>query len=187
MSGRERGLWKVISETPLYDASPFIRLSAQCVELPDGRRIERYYQLKMPDIASVYAETPDGRIVVLRSYRHGVRRICLGVPGGHIDEGEAPLEAARRELREETGYEAAEWRLLGSYITNANHRCQTAYYFKATGCRPVAAPDSGDLEDSEVVVLTRDELLAALRGGEFPFVSQVALFALAFGYGTGAV
>jgi ADP-ribose pyrophosphatase len=168
-----------LAERMLFEAPPFLRVSAHSIELPDGRLIENYYQVRMPDVASIFAETEDSRIVLLRSYRHGVRRICLGFPGGHIVPGEAPLAAAQRELVEETGYEAAAWELLGSYVTNANHHCQTSNFFRATGCRVAAIPDSGDLEDAEIVLLTRDELLEAARRGDFPMVGQVAMISLA--------
>ena len=171
--------WKVLTERSLFEAEPFLHISAQAIELPDGRRIESYYQVRMPDVATTFAETDDQRVVVLRSYRHGARRICMGFPGGHMVPGEDPLVAARRELLEETGYESDHWEPLGNFITNANHRCQTVHFFRATGCRAVAAPDSGDLEDAETLLLDRAALLAAVRGGEFPFVGQVALVSLA--------
>ena len=181
MSKQELREWKVLRETELLDASPFLKVSSQRLELPDGRIVDNFYQLAMPDFAAILAETEDGRIVILRCYRHGARRICLTVPGGHLAPGEAPLLAARRELLEETGYAAAEWRPLGSFVTNANHRCQTAYFFHARGCRAVAAPNSGDLEETEILLMSRAELIAAFRAGDFPFVSVVALFGLAFG------
>ena len=170
--------WKVLAEQVLFEGPPFLQISAQSIELPDGRRIDGYYQVRMPDTVTIYAETVDSRIILLRSYRHGVRRVCMGFPGGHITEGEAPLVAAHRELLEETGYEAAQWQLLGSYVTNANHHCQTLHFFRATGCRFIAAPDSGDLEDTETVLLSSGEMLAAARRGEFPFVGQVAMISL---------
>jgi len=178
--------WQVLGERALYDASPFIKMSAQRIALPDGRVVEDFYQLAMPDFAAIYAETGDGRVVLMRCYRHGARRVCLTTPGGHLSPGEAPLEAAKRELLEETGYEAAAWQPLGSFITNANHRCQTAYFFRASGCRQVAEPDSGDLEEAELLLLTRAETLQAFHAGEFPFVSQVALFGLALALVPGA-
>ena len=171
--------WKVRGETELLDASPFLKVSAQRIELPDGRIIDNFYQLAMPDFAAILAESEDGRIVVLRCYRHGVRRVCLTVPGGHLAPGEDPLAAAKRELLEETGYEGHEWHSLGQFVTNANHRCQTAHFFRARGCRKVRAASSGDLEESEVLLMRRAEVLAAFRAGEFPFVSLVALFGLA--------
>ena len=86
----------MLGETELLDASPFLKVSSQRIELPDGRVVDNFYQLAMPDFAAILAETEDGRIVILRCYRHGARRICLTVPGGHLAPGEAPLAAARR-------------------------------------------------------------------------------------------
>ena len=107
MSKRDLRKWEVRGERELLDASPFLKVSAQRIELPDGRIVENFYQLAMPDFASIFAETEDGRILVLRAYRHGAKRICLAAPGGHLSPGEAPLAAAKRELLEETGYQAA--------------------------------------------------------------------------------
>jgi ADP-ribose pyrophosphatase len=170
--------WIVVSETAVFDAPPFLHVATQTIRLPNGHMVENYYQVRMPDVAIIYAETEQHRAVVLRSYRHGLRDTCLGFPGGHLVPNEPPLDAARRELREETGYEAAAWRLLGTYITNANHRCQTNYFFHATGCRLAAAPDSSDLEETEIILMTTAQLDAALAGGEFPFVGQIALVAM---------
>lgn len=171
--------WTVLSEEPLLSRPPFIDVSAQRVRLSDGREVENYYQVKMPDFAIVCPVLADGRFLMQRCYRHGPRRLCLNFPGGHLSSGEPALDAAKRELLEEMGYAADEWLDLGAYITNANHRCQTAHFFKALGCRPVAEPDSGDLEEIEPVILTAEEVMAAARNGEFALVTQVAMFALA--------
>lgn len=171
--------WRVVAERPVLSRLPYLTVTAHTIELPDGRVIDDYYQLQMPDFSSVYAETADGRILLLRSYRHGARRVCLGFPGGGIAAGEPPADGARRELLEETGYEADRWETLGSFIVNGNQRCCLAHFFKATGCRRVAEPHSGDLEDAELVLLTRDEAIDAMWAGELASLSQVALMALA--------
>jgi ADP-ribose pyrophosphatase len=172
--------WTVLSEQHLLSCAPFIEVSKQTVQLPNGRTVENFYQLKMPDFAVMIPEMEDGRFLLLRSYRHGPQRTCLNFPGGHLnDDGEPPLEAAKRELMEETGCVAAEWQALGSFQTNANHRCQTAHFFKARGCRKVAEANSGDLEDTEEVLMTLADIEQAIKRGEFALTTQVAAFALA--------
>jgi ADP-ribose pyrophosphatase len=170
--------WTVLSERTILDAPPFLHVAAEDIRLPSGRVVENYYRVRMPDVATIYAETEQRQVIVLRSYRHGIRDTCLGFPGGHLVPDELALDAARRELREETGYEATAWRLLGTYVTNANHRCQTNHFFHATGCRLITAPDLTDLEETEIMLMTTAELDAALARGEFPFVGQIALLAM---------
>jgi ADP-ribose pyrophosphatase len=173
--------WIVRREQMLLSCPPYLEVSAQSVELPDGRMIDDFYQIAMPDYATIFPETEDGRVLLLRSYRHGPRRVCLAFPGGQLARGEPALAAAERELLEETGYRAAAWQALGSFVTQANQRCQTAHFFHARGCAKLRPPDSGDLEEHEeheVLSMTREEILAALARGEFPILEHAALLAL---------
>jgi len=170
--------WTVAASRDVLDASPFLKVRVESVELPDGRRIDDYYQFDMPSFACIFAETEDGRVITYRQYRHGPRRVCLVFPGGHIHDGEDPLEAAKRELLEETGYASDAWTDLGGYMVNSNQGGAVSHMFRATGCRKVAAPDSDDLEETEVLFLTRGELLEAAGRGEFPLLTQMALLAM---------
>jgi ADP-ribose pyrophosphatase len=158
--------WKVLSSRDVLDARPFLKVRVETIELPDGRRIPDYYQLEMPSFACIFAETIEGLIVVYRQYRHGPRRVGLTFPGGHLGSGEGPLDAARRELFEETGFESDAWTYFGGFVVNANQGGAVSHMFHATGCRPTAAPRSDDLEATEILLLSRDELLAAIGQGE---------------------
>jgi ADP-ribose pyrophosphatase len=82
--------WKVLSSRDILDASPFLKVRIEAVELPDGRRIPDYYQLEMPSFACIFAETPEGRIIVYRQYRHGPRRVGLVFPGGILNPAKLP-------------------------------------------------------------------------------------------------
>ncbi|WP_232069927.1 NUDIX hydrolase [Gemmata massiliana] len=171
--------WSVVSSRTVLDAAPRLRVRVETVELPDGRRVDDYYQLDMPPFVCVFAETDDGRVITYRQYRHGPRRVGLVFPGGHVEPGEEPLGAARRELLEETGCEAAAWTGLGAYTVNGNQGGPMAHLFRATGCRRIAAPVGGDLEEAEVLLLSRAELWTAAGRGEITLLCQVALLALA--------
>lgn len=170
--------WRVLETRDLFEAPPWIKVQAQRIALPDGREVENFHRVVMPDYALIFAEDEDGRALVLRQYKHGVGSVSLTFPAGTFNAGEDALDCARRELMEETGYAAGAFRGLGRYVTHANAFTNAAHLFHATGCRKVAEADSGDLEEMELLLMTRDELFQAARRGDFKLTSQIGLLAL---------
>ena len=171
--------WQVLARRLVADRWPWMRLWAEDILLPDGRVVEDFSIVEMRDHAVVVAVTPDGRIVAERNYKHGPRRVCLGLPAGYIEPGEDPLLAAQRELREETGYAAASWEHLGSFTEDGNRDCGTAHLYLAREARRVAEPDAGDLEEIEIVLFALPDLLAAAHRGDLAVLSSAAALALA--------
>lgn len=171
-------LWQTIRRNTVFSGGPVREVAVESVRLPNGRTVDDYYVVRFPDYVLVFAELRDGTVPLLRQYKHGPRRECLTFPGGTIEEGEAPLEAARRELLEELGLAADGWLSLGAFVANANQGCHTAHFFHARGCHPVAAPDSHDLEDTTVEYFDRTALLAPGRLAEIGLTSHVALLLL---------
>jgi ADP-ribose pyrophosphatase len=172
--------WKTLRRQLLLDRSPWLRVMADDVELPDGRSVEGYLRLETNDHVVVVPQTADGRLIFLRSYKRGPDAIDLQPPAGMIEPGEAPAVAAERELLEETGYKAERWISLGRSVLGGNLGAGWAHLFLATGCRNVAAPDAGDLETAEMVLLTPDEARRRWRAGEFLQLGSVAALGLAF-------
>jgi len=172
-------VWEVLESREVFDGEPWLRVHRQAVRLPDGRVIDDYYQVEVPDCCIVYAETPAGEAILERQYKHGPRSVGLSLPAGTIEAGEPPLAAARRELLEETGYVADEWQALGSFTINGNNGGGQAHLFHARGARRVAEPDSGDLEQMEILLMPRAELVAAMLRGEVHMLGAVALISLA--------
>lgn len=170
--------WKTLTHRSVFAEGP-VRVAVESVELPDGRIVPDYYRIQLADYVLVYAEMADGRVPLFRQYRHGPQRVCLTFPGGLIEKGETPLDAARRELAEELGCESSQWTSLGSFVTNANQMCNRAHLFKATGCRRVSAPQSDDLEDTTLEYLLKSELLAPGRLAEVALTSHALLLMLA--------
>jgi ADP-ribose pyrophosphatase len=171
--------WTVVDEKVVFSGGPISQVVKERVRLPDGRVVPDYYRVRMNDFALAFASVPDGRVLVFRHYRHGPARICLGFPGGAMASGESPEDAIRRELLEETGYASSSWQSLGAYVTNANQGCNAAHLFRATDCRLIAEPGSGDLEEAELLFFQPDELLNPDRLAEIGLASHVALLLLA--------
>jgi len=131
-----------------------------------------------PDYVNVVAILEDGRFIAFRQMKYGVEGIALAPVGGYIEPGEAPLDAAKRELMEETGCEAENWLDLGEYRVDGNRGAGTAHLFLAQGARRVADPHADDLEEQELVLMSRAEVETALAGGQFkvlPWATAVAL------------
>jgi len=173
--GDELKPWTVLESRDLLDASPWLKVRAETVELPDGRQVDSFYQVDQPDYALMFVETGDGRVVMLRTYKHGARRVSLTFPAGAIAPGEDPLAAAKRELMEETGYEADDWTALGDFVVQGNHRGCACHMFHARNARKVAEPDSGDLEEMRIELHSPKELIDAAARGDYAFLPVIAM------------
>jgi ADP-ribose diphosphatase len=171
--------WQTLHRETIFAGGPIKEVAIETIELPDGRRIPDYYVIRLADFVLIYAETDDGTVLMLRQYKHGLRRVCLTFPGGAIEDRESPVMAARRELLEETGYEATEWHSLGAFGTNANQGCNAAHLFRATGCRRVKEPHSADLEQASLERVPPARLLHPAALHEIGLASHVALLLLA--------
>ena len=174
--------WKVLARRVLLSRPPWMEVGVERVELPDGRTVDEFLWIKTRDFALVVAITVDRQVVLERSYKHGVRRVALSLPAGYVEAGEAPDQAARRELREETGYVSDDWLSLGSFTVDGNYGVCTEHIFLARDARrSVEAGGAGhdDLEEIEVLTMPLHEALAALERGEVAQLSSAAALALA--------
>lgn len=167
--------WETVSRKLVADCSPWLKLFTETVRLPSGQIVDDYHQIQTPDFVTVFAETQSEKIIMLRQYKHGVRKTCLTLPGGQVEPDEAPERAARRELLEETGYEAEVWTKLGSYVVHGNMRCCTGHFFMTRHAKPVQEPKSGDLETMELKLLSQAEIAEAIETDQVPILNHVAL------------
>ncbi len=171
--------WTTRSRRTLLDLGPWLSVEEHVVELPDGRVIEDWPWVESREFANVVAVTERGLFLLFRQTKYAVEGTTLGPVGGYLDEGEAPLDAARRELLEETGHEAPEWTSLGRYVVDGNRGCGVGHLCLARGARKVAEPNADDLEEQELVLLTREEVEEALVSGGLEVLSWAAALALA--------
>jgi len=171
--------WRTLSRRVLLERPPWLVVGEERVELPNGEIIESFSFIDSRDFAISVAITGDDRIVVVRSYKHGVRDVALSFPAGYVEDGEDPLAAAKRELREESGYEADSWLALGRYVVDGNYGNGRMHAFLARGARRVTEPASGDHEEQELLLVPFAEAVDALRQGEIHQLSTAGALGLA--------
>jgi ADP-ribose pyrophosphatase len=150
--------WRKLEERVVYER--FRRIVSRRFALPDEQAAD-FEVTDGPDTVAVLALTEDEQVVLVREFRPGPEELILELPGGLIDPGQTPEEAARRELLEETGYEG-EIAHVGSLLVDA-YSTFSKHAFIATGCRQVTKPAEGEL--TEPVLMPLAEFREHLRGG----------------------
>lgn len=140
----------------------------------EGRGAHEAFTIRTVSWASVAAVTEEGRFVLVRQHRYGVNAITVEVAGGIIDPGEAPGEAAARELLEETGYAGASIEPLGVVHPNPAMQDNQCHFFLVRGAKVVGVKDAGDpYESVEPLLMDRDDVAQAIVDGRITHALSV--------------
>ena len=133
------------------------------IALPDGTTLEREI-VAHPGAVAIVPLLPNGDVLLVRQYRHAVQSDLWEIPAGKLEPGESPSACARRELREETGYAAANWTCLCSFYTSPGFSDERITLYRAADLR-CAEPPSGS-EISERCALPVDEVKRRILASE---------------------
>lgn len=155
--------WQILDSRYLV-SRPWLTARRDTVLNPgNGVVNDEYYVLEYPKWVNIIAITDDDRFVLVRQYRHGLGIIARELCAGVVEQGEEPLEAARRELLEETGYGGGEWRELMTIGQNPGTCNNLTHCFLARGVKRVDSQHLDATEDIEVVLMTENQLLDLMR------------------------
>ena len=161
--------WKI-----LESRHPFPKFRMDSCELPSGKPYKAYV-FEFDSWANVVALTKNNEVVLVKQYRHGVQQVLLELPGGVVDDGENPLEGAKRELMEETGYSAGNIIEVGRIFPNPAIQQNTLYCYLATDVELTGEQHLDDAEEIEVHLVPLDELIEMVRQGKFLHALNVAV------------
>jgi len=165
-----------VFQTPIFGID-----SEHLVSRRSGQAHE-FFLLDCADWCNIVALTPDEQVVMVRQFRYGRAEETLELPGGMVDSTDpSPLEAARRELLEETGFVADQLTETGIIAPNPAMQRNRTWSFLARNVRAVAGTHQDDGEDIEVVLVPYQEIPARVAKGEISHALVVVAFAFALG------
>lgn len=182
-------VWEEI-ETEHIVQDEWIDFRKSTYKYPDGRVFAPYYSYSRRDYTVIVASDEDGKYLCVRQFRQGIKEVTTEFPAGGIersdgkeygskDAAEAALDCAKRELREETGYESSDWTHLITVPSNATISDNYAYIFMARNCMKAGEQNLDDTEYLNVKKLSADEIEALIHAGKFQQSVHVMAWLLA--------
>jgi 8-oxo-dGTP pyrophosphatase MutT (NUDIX family) len=167
------GPWTVLEERQLVKTR-WLDARVETCRTPSGAIVDDYTVLHYTDWSIAAALTPAGEFVMTRQWRQGAEAISLECPGGVVDPGETPAQAAARELLEETGYRGIEAGAVLKVRPNPATQRNWFHVTLFTDCTRVTEPQAHATEVLEVELMRAERLMAAIRSGELIHGLQVA-------------
>lgn len=167
--------WRIIS-SKRDELIKFFNLRTDRAVSPRTDIPHDFYVLESAGWINVIPLTPEGNVILVRQYRHGIQGFTLEIPGGIIEAEDSPERAAARELYEETGYRAKEMTLLGSVHANPAILNNICYTYLAKDVYPAGKQELDDKEDIEIVIKPLAEIPGLIRDGEITHSLILAAF-----------
>lgn len=169
--------WKILKE---QDVSPseFYPVHKMRVKLPDGRTYEEFFVSRFHDGAIIVPLTEDGKIVFVKQFKLGVEQVIVELPAGFINKGELPIKGAKRELLEETGYEAKKLVRLGTIVSMPSKSGHKTHCFLATGLKQ-KKQHFDETEEIEVVKIPIKDILPKINKGDIWAAETISALVLA--------
>lgn len=158
--------WKTLS-SEYFVKSKYFTARKDKYETPDGKIIPEYYFVELGLTLCALAITENDEVVIIKQYRHPLNKVTLEIPGGFVEENEAPEKAIARELLEETGYEFSKYEYVGEVAANGAVLNNYTKLYLATGGRKIANQNLDPNEEITVELISIDELIKLLLENKF--------------------
>ena len=163
--------WETLASQYVYQHNWFAVKTDKCA-LPDGRIMEPYYIVEIPDWCNVIVATDKEELVMVQQYRYAAGITTIEPPGGIIEKGENPIDAAIREMQEETGYVAAQIDFLCEVYPNPALQKTKAFFYLARYAKKNTSTNPDAYEDLNTLLLPKQKVLEMLAADEFYHAAQ---------------
>lgn len=169
--------WKKIKREKVFD-SKFLKVYQDTIQLLSGAVIDDYTLVQKPDVVMIVAITKDKKIILIREYEHGAGKMLLTLPSGHIKQGEDIMEAARRELLEETGYGNGRFSFLGSLYEYPSKDLHRVLVVRAGNVEPIKDTQHEITETIQTNLTSLNDVKSLIKNNKLQVSSVLASLAL---------
>lgn len=163
--------WKLLKSELTYE-SPFVSVYSENLQRGDGKVVENYYSIKRRDAVYVIGLTDQRKIPLVYQYKNGVKDLIWELPAGFVEENESPLESAKRELLEETGFSAQEYIDLGIFAPNPSLSENRNYIFLGKSAKKISEQKLDQNEEIEVKLFELEQLVNDIKKRKSQFVGS---------------
>lgn len=162
-------------ESEYLHREPWLTVRKEKLRMPNGNIVPDYYVLEYPNWVNIIAITQDNLFVLVSQYRHGIEKSCFEICAGVCDNTDhSALEAAKRELLEETGYGNGTWEEFMKIAPNASAANNYSYCFVARNVQKVSFPSPEQSEDINVHLFTYEEMKHLITSGQIVQATMLA-------------
>lgn len=154
--------WSLINSSYVFQ-NKWLTIRKDHVRLPSGYEMPDYYIIEQPSFVNIIAIDKSGKFILEKQYRHGLQKVLYELPAGQIDDGEKPLQAAQRELLEETGYCGGVWTEFYVSAPNTSNITNLCYTFLAIGVEQTNERKLENSEDINLYIVSKEELIQLLK------------------------
>lgn len=167
--------WQLIKSEPAIDLN-IVKVRHDFYKNPRNQKVVKTIAIENKDAVNVIAKTKSNHLILVKQFRFGVGDYTLEIPGGMVDEGEAIETAARREMREETGYTGENWQYLGNVLSNPVWMDSYVHHYYMENAELKYDLNLDDAEDVEIVYLTPKAVYKKIDAGEIKHPHTISAF-----------
>ena len=164
--------WKQLSSKTVFEQSWF-KTKVDVCQLPDGRIFDSYFTVEVPNWCNTIIITEDEKIVLIKQYRYPINKIIYELPGGLIEQNENPMQAALREMQEETGYTSNNIELISTVAANPALQSTTAYFYLATNAVKTQKQNFDEFEELTIELVDKTTIKELLTNNALQHGVQV--------------